>query len=141
MFHSSSSVFLRLPRFLPRYRFMATAPIGDWEIVETQGSVPYRVYTKPLVKSGQDDRDYRIIHLKNGLQATLVSDAKADKAAASLDVAVGHLSDPVSPQLCSPRKQLTNCARMTCLDSLTFVNISSSWSVPTLVLQLVKGIS
>lgn len=38
----------------------------------------------------------RIIRLENGLKATLVSDPKSDKAAASLDVAVGHLDDPVS---------------------------------------------
>src|SRR5260221_13869828 len=86
------SVFSRFSRFLPSYRSMATASISDW----TQGSLPYRIYTKPLVKSGQDDRDYRLIQLKNGLQAILVHDAKADKAAACLEVAVGHLSDPVS---------------------------------------------
>lgn len=56
----------------------------------------YWVYTKPIQKSQQDDREYRLIRLDNGLQAMLVHDAKADKAAASLDVAVGHLQDPVS---------------------------------------------
>jgi insulysin len=56
----------------------------------------YWVYTKPIQKSQQDDREYRLIRLDNGLQAMLVHDAKADKAAASLDVAVGHLHDPVS---------------------------------------------
>lgn len=73
-----------------------TAAANDWTLVERHGSMPYRVYLKPLVKSEQDDRDYRLIQLNNGLQAILVHDAKADKAAASLDVAVGHLSDPVS---------------------------------------------
>ena len=57
---------------------------------------PFSVFTKPIVRSQQDDREYRIIKLDNGLEATLVHDATADKAAASLDVAVGHLSDPVS---------------------------------------------
>ena len=56
---------------------------------------PFTVFNKPIQKSQQDDRDYRIIKLQNGLQAILVHDAKADKAAASLDVAVGHLWDPV----------------------------------------------
>jgi len=74
---------------------MATAT-ADWNSLEGPGRVPYRVYTKPLVKSAQDDREYQLIQLENGLQATLVHDAKADKAAASLDVAVGHLYDPVS---------------------------------------------
>jgi hypothetical protein len=56
----------------------------------------YWVFTKPIQKSQQDDREYRLIRLDNGLQAMLVHDVKADKAAASLDVAVGHLDDPVS---------------------------------------------
>ncbi|ESK89443.1 insulin-degrading enzyme [Moniliophthora roreri MCA 2997] len=55
---------------------------------------PYSILTKTIEKSPQDDREYRIIKLENGLEAMLVHDAKADKAAASLDVAVGHLSDP-----------------------------------------------
>ncbi|THU88604.1 hypothetical protein K435DRAFT_679530 [Dendrothele bispora CBS 962.96] len=55
---------------------------------------PYSQFVKSIQKSQQDDREYRIIKLDNGLEATLVHDLKADKAAASLDVAVGHLSDP-----------------------------------------------
>ncbi|KAI0636675.1 insulin-degrading enzyme [Trametes polyzona] len=66
---------------------------GTWERVTT-GPAPYEVYSKPIEKSPQDDREYRVIRLDNGLQAMLVHDAKADKAAASLDVAVGHLYDP-----------------------------------------------
>ncbi|KAJ3837999.1 Metalloenzyme, LuxS/M16 peptidase-like protein [Lentinula raphanica] len=59
-----------------------------------EGIPPYSVFTKLIQKSPQDDREYRIIELENGLKAVLIHDAKADKAAASLDVAVGHLSDP-----------------------------------------------
>ena len=57
---------------------------------------PHWVYTKPIQKSQQDDREYRLIRLDNGLQAMLVHDPTADKAAASLDVAIGHLHDPAS---------------------------------------------
>src|SRR5579863_9656974 len=57
---------------------------------------PHWVYTKPIQKSQQDSREYRLIRLDNGLQAMLVHDATADKAAASLNVAVGHLHDPAS---------------------------------------------
>lgn len=32
--------------------------------------------------------------LENGLEAMIVSDPKTDKAAAAMDVKVGHLSDP-----------------------------------------------
>ena len=76
-------------------RLMATVTNPDWARVEKPGATPYLVYTKPLLKSEQDNRDYRVIRLENGLQATLVHDGKADKAAGSLDVAVGHLYDPV----------------------------------------------
>jgi insulysin len=74
---------------------MATVTNPDWARVERPGTTPHLIYTKPLLKSEKDDRDYRIIRLENGLQATLVHDGKADKAAGSLDVAVGHLYDPV----------------------------------------------
>ena len=66
-----------------------------WIRVEKSGAIPYRVYTKHIVKSEGDEREYRIIQLDNGLWATLVHDGKADKSAASLNVAVGHLYDPV----------------------------------------------
>lgn len=70
---------------------------ADWKRVHANGSTPsYSVYSKPIQKSEQDDREYRIIRLENGVEAVLVHDAKADKAAASMDVAVGHLRDPVS---------------------------------------------
>jgi len=42
-----------------------------------------------------DDRSYRIVTLpSNGLRVMVVHDPEADQAAASLDVAVGHFSDP-----------------------------------------------
>lgn len=73
---------------------------SDWEHVIPNGNTPpFSVYNKPLQKSGQDDMDYRLITLGNGLQVALIHDPKADKAAASLDVAVGHLYDPVSKPL------------------------------------------
>ncbi len=46
------------------------------------------------VKSPNDQSDYRYLTLNNGLQVLLVSDPKADMAAASLDVAVGSADDP-----------------------------------------------
>ncbi|KAF9075695.1 Metalloenzyme, LuxS/M16 peptidase-like protein [Rhodocollybia butyracea] len=72
---------------------MATG--ADWKrVTPSDGIPPFSVFTKPIQKSPQDDREYRRIILENGLEAVLISDTKADKAAASLDVAVGHLSDP-----------------------------------------------
>ena len=69
---------------------------AEWEQVSKENVPSYSVYKLPIVKSERDDREYRVIKLENGLEATLVHDAKAERAAASLDVAVGHLSDPVS---------------------------------------------
>jgi len=69
-----------------------------WHRQVSPNVLPHWVYTQPIQKSQQDDREYRLIRLDNGLQAMLVHDATADKAAASLDVAVGHLHDPASTQ-------------------------------------------
>ncbi|KAG8937301.1 Insulinase (Peptidase M16) [Tulasnella sp. 418] len=56
-------------------------------------TVPH-VFNGRIEVSQLDDRQYRIVTLPNRLEALLISDEKADKAAASLDVSVGHLSDP-----------------------------------------------
>ncbi|SFN23991.1 insulinase family protein [Marinobacter pelagius] len=45
-------------------------------------------------KSPNDDNQYRYLELDNGLRAILVSDSEADKAAASMNVAVGSGDDP-----------------------------------------------
>ncbi|VDD86432.1 unnamed protein product [Enterobius vermicularis] len=47
-----------------------------------------------IIKSPEDKRLYRGLELSNGLRMLLISDEKADKSAASMDVSVGHLMDP-----------------------------------------------
>lgn len=47
-----------------------------------------------MEKSVNDDRKYRLITLENKLTAMLISSPEADQAAASMDVNVGHFSDP-----------------------------------------------
>uniref|UniRef100_A0A0R3RZQ2 Insulin-degrading enzyme n=1 Tax=Elaeophora elaphi TaxID=1147741 RepID=A0A0R3RZQ2_9BILA len=47
-----------------------------------------------IIKSTEDQREYRGLELTNGLRVLLISDPKTDKSAASLDVNVGHLMDP-----------------------------------------------
>lgn len=75
---------------------MANLDSADWTYVPECGDTPaYSIYRKSIEKGVLDDREYRIIALENGLQAVLVHDAKADKSAASLEVSVGHLRDPV----------------------------------------------
>ncbi|KAF8525603.1 LuxS/MPP-like metallohydrolase [Hysterangium stoloniferum] len=58
------------------------------------GSQQYSYYDGPFETSSEDDRKYRLIRLSNGLEAVVVHDALADKSAACLEVAVGHLQDP-----------------------------------------------
>ncbi|KAF9246345.1 Metalloenzyme, LuxS/M16 peptidase-like protein [Melanogaster broomeanus] len=67
---------------------------SDWTVIAPNSSPPYTVFTNPIEKSLLDEREYRVIRLQNGLTAMLVHDPNTENAAASLDVAVGHLSDP-----------------------------------------------
>ena len=61
-------------------------------------AVPY-VYGGPsvpslMVKSRSDDRRYRRLRLRNGLDALLVQDVVITKSAAAMDVGVGYWYDP-----------------------------------------------
>lgn len=116
------------PPLKTHHRVMST-----FQAVPARGSTPaYSVFSKPIEKSPQDDRDYRIIKLVNGLNATVVHDPTADKAAASLDVAVGHLSDPVSlsnEHALYLNQSLSGMVRTICLVWLTSVNICCLWYV------------
>jgi hypothetical protein len=98
MFLPSIPVFARsLPLLARRVTSSSMAPFPGncWTRVEPgNGTPPFSVYNKPVIKPDNDERDYRVIQLQNGLQAVLIHDAETDKAAASMDVAVGHLSDP-----------------------------------------------
>ncbi len=51
-----------------------------------------------IVQSQNDDRQYRYLTLENDLKVILVSDSKADKSAASMDVHIGHMADPKNRQ-------------------------------------------
>lgn len=92
----SSSVSLR--RSLSTNMADATQSPASSAWIPSQATEPssssYTTFSKPLVQSPNDNRQYRIIKLHNNLQALLVSDPDTDKAAASLSVGVGHLSDP-----------------------------------------------
>lgn len=72
----------------------------DWTTIPQHDLIPsYSAFTKAIEKSQLDQREYRLIRLNNDLTAMLVHDPHTENAAASLDVAVGHLSDPVSNTL------------------------------------------
>jgi secreted Zn-dependent insulinase-like peptidase len=50
--------------------------------------------TAEIIKSKNDDRNYRSFELSNQLPVIVISDPEADKAAAAMNVAVGSGSDP-----------------------------------------------
>lgn len=104
----------------------------NWHPRISPETAAHWVYAKPIQKSQQDDREYRLIRLENGLQAMLIQDAKADKAAASLDVAVGHLHDPVSNSGSTPTCDCVanSLLRPTCRALRTSASISCSWYLP-----------
>ncbi|KAJ2340483.1 metalloprotease, partial [Coemansia sp. RSA 2673] len=59
-----------------------------------ESSLPYKEYTGPIEKSGNDQRQYRLIRLPNNLTALCVQDLDAKEAAASLSVNVGSNANP-----------------------------------------------
>ncbi|GAA5876509.1 hypothetical protein JCM8547_009411 [Rhodosporidiobolus lusitaniae] len=70
-------------------------PEGYEVAPSTDGGEPtYAVFKGEIERSPNDDRSYRMLLLANGMEVTLISDPKTDKAAAAMDVKVGHLSDP-----------------------------------------------
>lgn len=54
-----------------------------------------KVFVGDIEKPNLDERNYRILELKNGLKAVLVHDPLTEKSAACLRVAIGSLCDPV----------------------------------------------
>ena len=81
-----------LPPLLARLNMVHSA--ASPYILSSDGT--YYVLNRPIEKSDSDDRTYRIIKLKNDLEAMIIHDEKTDKASAALDVHVGSDSDPVS---------------------------------------------
>ncbi|WP_323752330.1 insulinase family protein [Marinobacter sp.] len=76
-------LFRRLYRLPPMLLLLASLLPSAYIHAETEPS-----------KSPNDPNSYRYLELNNGLRVILVSDATADKAAASLNVAVGSGNDP-----------------------------------------------
>lgn len=64
---------------------------SDGEKKTTHGM---KILSDAIEKSQSDHREYRMIELPNHMRVLLISDPKAETSAASLDVGVGHFSDP-----------------------------------------------
>jgi hypothetical protein len=67
----------------------AVLAVGNSMFVVQRGAIS-------VEKSPNDKRDYRALVLDNGMKVLLVSDASADRAAASVNVAAGSNSDPAA---------------------------------------------
>jgi insulysin len=68
---------------------LGTSVASFWKQASSASQLPGHI-----VKSASDPREYGSVHLPNGLQAILISDGKADRAAAALAVGVGSYADP-----------------------------------------------
>ncbi|KAG5461331.1 MAG: hypothetical protein BJ554DRAFT_6492 [Olpidium bornovanus] len=83
------------PSPFPWARSLATSAGSEVEWRSSDPASPHRYkYFDGVRKPDADDRGYRVLLLANKLQALVISDPAADKAAASLNVKVGQLSDP-----------------------------------------------
>ncbi|KAJ2469222.1 metalloprotease [Coemansia sp. RSA 2337] len=76
---------------------------ADWETnfeskLTVKSSLPYKEYTGPIEKSGNDKNQYRLIRLPKNLTALCVQDLDTKEAAASLSVNIGLSSSPVELQ-------------------------------------------
>ncbi|KAJ2804649.1 metalloprotease, partial [Coemansia furcata] len=76
---------------------------ADWKAgfenrLTVESSLPYEEYTGLIEKSGNDQRQYRLIRLPNNLVAMCIQDTEAKEAAASLSVNVGSNANPVELQ-------------------------------------------
>lgn len=78
-------VFLVLAAVIALQGCSSGGSAGPGAIVDT---------TEPVIKSANDQRQYRHITLDNQLDVLLVSDPSTDKAAASLDVYIGSYQNP-----------------------------------------------
>jgi insulysin len=90
---NAPSPYVLYPSSSSKHEPSSLLPLLDgYERVESDS---YSIFTKqPLEQSPNDDKQYRLIMLSNGLEVLIISDPKSDKSSAAMDVKVGHLSDP-----------------------------------------------
>ncbi|KAJ2828570.1 metalloprotease, partial [Coemansia furcata] len=73
---------------------------ADWKTdfeskLTVESSMPYEEYTGLIEKSGNDQRQYRLVRLPNNLVVLCIQDIEAKEAVASLSVNVGSNANPV----------------------------------------------
>nr|CAD7441027.1 unnamed protein product [Timema bartmani] len=92
--NTANVIICRLIIALNRRNFMTSQRVSmSGEMSDAVvGAVKRRVNN--IVKSAEDKRLYRALELSNHMKVLLISDTSTDKSAASMDVNVGHMSDP-----------------------------------------------
>ncbi|XP_045108140.1 insulin-degrading enzyme-like isoform X1 [Portunus trituberculatus] len=82
-----------------RASFLASTTLGFFSTLRLHqaaysATMGVKVQMDTIVKSEEDQRQYRALVLDNDLKVLLISDPATDKSAAALDVHVGSMSDP-----------------------------------------------
>ena len=85
-----------MTRYIPPWAALLALLLNGCSSVSTieQPVSAIALASDDIIKSPNDTRDYRYLELSNGLKVILISDPKADKAAASLSVYRGNFHDP-----------------------------------------------
>ncbi|MDG1231671.1 MAG: insulinase family protein [Pseudomonadales bacterium] len=84
----------QVPRFFWAPIALFLVSCESTQVAEDSTSKPSITSVLQIEKSPNDTRDYRYLELVNGLKVVLISDRKADKAAASLTAFRGSFHDP-----------------------------------------------
>jgi secreted Zn-dependent insulinase-like peptidase len=84
----------QVPRFFWAPIVLFLVSCESTQVAEDSLSKPSITSVLQIEKSPNDTRDYRYLELANGLKVVLISDQKADKAAASLTAFRGSFHDP-----------------------------------------------
>lgn len=95
LYHSLSLVFRGRALLRPHLTKLTTA-VGLLTSLRSVSlaSMGVKEHINSIIKSEEDQREYRALILNNDLKVLLISDPATDKSAAALDVHVGSMSDP-----------------------------------------------
>ncbi|XP_058058342.1 insulin-degrading enzyme [Anopheles bellator] len=91
----NSSAPSNKPYLIMEATYTSQASLANVSTVTNSGADISFERINTIIKSVQDNREYRGLKLANGLKVVLVSDSTTDRSAAALSVPVGHLSDPL----------------------------------------------
>nr|CAB3255240.1 insulin-degrading enzyme [Phallusia mammillata] len=92
---SLNKISITRVKALAKRMVFSTAPASDTALLHQKWNSKLASIHDNIIKSESDKRSYRGIKLANGMKIMVVSDPKTDKSAASMDVNIGSLIDPI----------------------------------------------